>query len=342
MSVSKTALKDLGEFKLIDLLTQDSKLVRKSSIYGVGDDAAVIDTGAHYTLLTTDMLVEGLHFDLTYCPLKHVGYKAIVASIADITAMNGVAEQITVAIAISSRFTLEALQELYHGIYTACERYQVDLVGGDTTSSTAGLVISVTAVGKVSKDKLCLRKGAKPYDLVCVTGDLGAAYVGLQVLNREKRLFEVDPNMQPKLAPYKYLIERQLKPEARTDIVELFDKIGVLPTSMMDISDGLASELLHLSKASKVGFTIYENKLPIHQQTHETTETLHLSSTLCALHGGEDYELLFTVPQADLPKIESNSNIHLIGYVTELSEGLKLVTTNNEAITITAQGWEPL
>ncbi|OJW70313.1 MAG: thiamine-phosphate kinase [Candidatus Amoebophilus sp. 36-38] len=342
MSTSKTELKDLGKFKLIDLLTENFKTKKKSSTYGIGDDAAVIDAGIYYTLVTTDMFVEGVHFDLTYAPLKHVGYKSVVANIADITAMNGTIEQITVSIAISNRFTLEALQELYQGIYTACERYEIDLVGGDTTSSPAGLVISITAIGKVAKEKLCLRSGAKPYDLVCVTGDLGAAYIGLQVLNREKKLFEVDPNMQPQLVPYQYLIERQLKPEARADIIQLFEKLKLLPTSMIDISDGLASELLHLSKASNVGFTIHEDKLPIDRLTYETTEALHLSPTLCALHGGEDYELLFTISQADLPKIEGNPNIHLIGYITEPTQGLKLVTNSGESVNVTAQGWEPL
>jgi len=341
MSTTRTELKDLGKFKLIDLLTENFKIKQKSSTYGVGDDAAVIDTGTYYTLVTTDMFVEGVHFDLTYAPLKHVGYKAVILNIADITAMNGTIEQITVSIAISNKFTLETLQELYQGIYTACERYEIDLVGGDTTSSPAGLVISITAIGKVVKERVCLRKGAKPYDLICVTGNLGAAYVGLQVLNREKSLFEADPHIQPKLEPYQYVIERQLKPEARTDIIQLFEKLDLLPTSMVDISDGLASELLHLSKASQVGFTIYEDKLPIDQQTHATAETLHLSPTLCALHGGEDYELLFTISQTDLPKVEGNPNIHLIGYITEPTQGLKLVANSGESIQVTAQGWEP-
>jgi len=339
MSTSRTELKDLGEFKLIENITQNFKLHHTTSIHGIGDDAAVIDTGNFYTLVTTDMLVEGVSFDLTYCPLKHVGYKAVVSNIADIIAMNGVAEQITVSIAISSRFTLEAVQELYQGIYRACEHYQIDLVGGDTTSSTSGLILSITAIGRVSKEKLCLRKGAKPYDLVCVTGDLGAAYLGLQILNREKELFEADPHMQPKLQPYQYLVERQLKPEARTDMIQMFEQINLVPSSMIDISDGLASELLHISKASGVGITVYENKLPIDQKTHETAEALHLSSTLCALHGGEDYELLFTIPQSELPKIEKCSNIHMIGYVTDPSLGVKLITNSEESIDITAQGW---
>lgn len=339
MSTSRTELKDLGEFKLIENITQNFKLHHTTSIHGIGDDAAVIDTGNFYILVTTDMLVEGVSFDLTYCPLKHVGYKAVVSNIADIIAMNGVAEQITVSIAISSRFTLEAVQELYQGIYRACEHYQIDLVGGDTTSSTSGLILSITAIGRVPKEKLCLRKGAKPYDLVCVTGDLGAAYLGLQILNREKELFEADPHMQPKLQPYQYLVERQLKPEARTDMIQMFEQINLVPSSMIDISDGLASELLHISKASGVGITVYENKLPIDQKTHETAEALHLSSTLCALHGGEDYELLFTIPQSELPKIEKGSNIHVIGYVTDPSLGVKLITNSEESIDITAQGW---
>jgi thiamine-monophosphate kinase len=339
MSISRTELKDLGEFKLIENITHNFKLHHTTSVYGIGDDAAVIDTGNFYTLVTTDMSVEGVTFDLTYCPLKHVGYKAVVSNIADIIAMNGTPEQITVNIAISNRFTLEAVQELYQGIYRACEHYKIDLVGGDTTSSTSGLIISITAIGKVAKESLCLRKGAKPYDLVCVTGDLGAAYLGLQILNREKELFEADPGMQPELEPYQYLIERQLKPEARIEVINMFSQLGILPSSMIDISDGLASELLHISKASEVGITVYENKLPIHQKTYETADALHLSSTLCALHGGEDYELLFTIPQSELDKIQKHPSIRVIGYVTDVSLGVKLITNSNESIAITAQGW---
>jgi thiamine-monophosphate kinase len=339
MSTSQTELKDLGEFKLIENITQDFKLHHSNSLYGIGDDAAVIDTGSFYTLVTTDMLVEKVNFDLTYCPLKHIGYKAVVSNIADILAMNGTPEQITVSIAISNRFTLEAIRELYQGIYRACEHYKIDLIGGDTTSSTSGLILSITAIGKVAKEKLCLRKGAKPYDLICVTGDLGAAYLGLQILNREKKLFEADPHMQPKLEPYQYLIERQLKPEARTETIQLFDQLSIVPSSMIDISDGLASELLHISKASNVGIAIYENKLPIHQETHTTADALHMSPTLCALHGGEDYELLFTISQSELTKIEKHPSIHVIGYITDPSLGVKLITNSEEAVDITAQGW---
>lgn len=340
MSTPTTELKTLGKFKLVDTLTQPfSTHYHPSTIHGIGDDAAVLDGGSSYTLVSTDMFLEGIHFDLAYCPLKHIGYKAVVANIAGIIAMHGTAEQITVSIAISNKFTVEALQEIYQGIHQACKHYHVDLVGGDTTSSTAGLVISITAIGKVIKEKLCLRKGAKPYDLVCVTGNLGAAYVGLQILMREKKIFEVDPTLQPKLAPYQYVIERQLKPEARTDIGALFNQLDILPTSMIDISDGLASDLLHLSQASGIGITIHEDKLPIHPQTYETAEALNLSPTLCALHGGEDYELLFTISQADLSKLSENVDIHLIGYVTDANQGIKLITTSQEAIDITAQGW---
>jgi thiamine-monophosphate kinase len=339
MSTPTTELQALGKFKLIELLTTPFKTHHKSSIHGIGEDAAVLEGGSSYTLVSTDMFLEGVHFDLTYCPLKHIGYKAVVANIADIIAMNGTPEQITVSMGISSKFTVEGLQEIYHGIHQACNRYQIDLIGGDITSSTAGLVISITAIGRVAQEKLCLRKGAKPYDLVCVTGNLGAAYIGLQILMREKKIFEVDPDMQPELTPYQYVIERQLKPEARTDIRELLRQLDILPTSMIDMSDGLGSGLLHLSKASDVGITIHEEKLLIHPQTYQTAEALHLSPTLCALHGGEDYEVLFTIAQADLSKLSENVDIHLIGYVTDVSQGVKLITTSQEAIDITAQSW---
>eukprot|EP01132_Coremiostelium_polycephalum_P000309 gene309-398_t len=324
MSADRTFLDNLGKFKLVEQITKDFSLQHTSSIQGIGDDAAVIDVGSHYALLATDLLVEGVHFDLTYCPLQHVGYKAVISSISDILAMNGVVEQLTVGIALSNRFTLEAVQALYQGIYKACEYYQIDLVGGDTTSSATGLVISVTAVGKVLKEKVTLRTGAKPHDLICVTGDLGAAYVGLQILHREKKLFEEDSTMQPKLAPYQYVIERHLKPEARAQIVQFLDQQQIIPSSMIDVSNGLASELLQIGKSSNVGLAIYENKLPIDSQTYKTAEELRLSPTMCALHGGEDYELLFTVSQSDLHKIEKEPGIHLIGYITEANQGIKL------------------
>ena len=332
MPTSLTKLKDLEETKLIEELTHKFKLSHKSSIYGIGDDAAVLDNGDSYTLISTDMLVEGVHFDLTYCPLKHVGYKAVTTSIADIVAMNGVAQQITVSIAVSNKFTLETLQELYLGVHKACTNYQIDLIGGDTSSSIAGLLISVTAIGKVDKNKLCLRKGAKPYDLVCVTGNLGAAYLGLQILGREKKVFEADPNMQPQLEAYAYLVERQLKPEAPTNIVTSLAKLDICPTSMIDISDALISQILRIGRASDVGITIYEDKLPIHPETNKTADSFHLSSTLCALHGGEDYELLFTVDQNDYAKLEKELDIHVIGYVTEIGQGFKMIRNNNEII----------
>jgi thiamine-monophosphate kinase len=333
-----TQLQALSKFKLIDTLAQPFNThYHASTVHGIGDDAAVLARDAFsYTLVSTDMFLEGIHFDLTYCPLKHIGYKAVIANIADIIAMNGTTEQITVSIAMSNKFTVEALQEIYEGIYQACKHYHIDLVGGDTTSSTTGLIISITAVGKVAQERLCLRKGAKPYDLVCVTGNLGAAYIGLQILLREKKVFEVDPTMQPKLGPYQYVIERQLKPEARTDIRALLDQLGILPTSMIDISDGLAAGLLHLSQASAVGITIHENKLPIHPQTYQTAEVVRLLPTLAAIHGGEDYELLFTISQADLPKLKEDMDIHLIGYVTDASQGVKLITTSGESADITA------
>lgn len=339
MSTPTTDLNTLGKFKVIDTLAKPFKTHHSSTMYGVGEDTAVLEGESFYTLVSTALFLEGIHFDLTYCPLKHIGYKAVVANIANITAMNGVTEQIAVSMAISSKFSVETLQEMYQGIHQACNRYHIDLVGGDTTSSTTGLVISITAIGKVAKEKLCLRKGAKPHELVCVTGNLGAAYVGLQVLMREKKIFEVDPTLQPKLAPYQYVIERQLKPEARTDIVGLLHQTGILPTRMMNISDGLASELLHLGQASAMGITIHEDKLPIHAQTYQTAEELKLSPTLCALYGGEDYELLFTIAQANFPKLSENIDIHPIGYMTEASQGVNLIRTNGEAIDITTQGW---
>jgi len=340
MPESRTELQALGEFKLIDGLTKKFSLRHSSSIQGIGDDAAVIDVGGQYMLVGTDMLLEGIHFDLTYCPLKHLGYKAVAVNVSDIAAMNGRAEQITVSMAVSNRFSVEALQELYEGIYLACEHYQIDLVGGDTSSSAAGLVISITAMGRVNKDEVCLRKGARPYDLICVTGDLGAAYIGLQVLNREKQVFQADPAMQPVLEPYKYMVERQLKPEARTDIVQAMGKLQLVPTAMIDISDGLASELFHISKAAGVGMTIYEDRLPIDKRTYDTAVAFNLDPIMCAVNGGEDYELLFTIKQQDLKKVEGHPDIALIGHVTELSQGSHLVTKSGSVVPLRAQGWE--
>ncbi|MEM9417257.1 MAG: thiamine-phosphate kinase [Bacteroidota bacterium] len=342
MAEKITELKELGEFQLIERLTEKFTLQQPSSVLGVGDDAAIIDAGEHYTLVSTDLLLEGIHFDLTYCPLKHLGYKAVAVNVSDIAAMNGVPEQITVSIALSNRFSLEALQELYEGIRLACDHYRVDLVGGDTSAATQGLMISVTAVGKVDKDKVCQRKGIQPNDIICVTGDLGGAYLGLQVLNREKEVWAGDTTMQPDLAPYQYLVQRQLKPEARTDMVHTMREMSLVPTAMIDLSDGLASELFQLSQASQVGIQIYEDKLPIDKRTYETAAAFNLNPTVCAIHGGEDYELLFTIRPADLPKVEKHADIHLIGYATAAEQGLNLVTQGGNAVPLKAQGWEHL
>lgn len=340
MPESRTELQELGEFKLIDTLTEKLTLQHQSSVQGVGDDAAIIDAGEHYTLVTTDMLLEGIHFDLTYCPLQHLGYKAVVANVADVTAMNGVPEQITVSIAVSNRFSLEALQTLYQGISLACEHYRVDLVGGDTASATAGLTISITAIGSVAKDRVCLRRGARPHDIICVTGDLGGAYIGLQVLNREKRVFEADPDTQPVLEPYEYMVQRQLKPAARVDIIRAMDELQLVPTAMIDISDGLASELFHISKAAGVGITIHEDRLPIDNRTYETAVSFGLDPIMCAANGGEDYELLFTIKQQDLKKVENHPDIALIGYTTAPTQGLNLVTKSGSVVPLVAQGWQ--
>ncbi len=341
-NTSRTSLSDLGEFKLIDHLTKNIKIHHKSTVRGVGDDCAVLDNKDNFTLLTTDLLVEGIHFDLSYMPLKHLGYKAVMVNLSDVCAMNGLAKQITVSIAVSNRFPLEALEELYAGIQLACNTYQVDLVGGDTSSSTKGILISITAVGEVDKNDVVYRNGANPNDLLVVTGDLGAAYLGLQVLEREKQVFEVNPNAQPELENYNYLVERQLKPEARKDIVELLKKLEVKPTAMIDISDGLSSEILHICKQSKVGCNLYEDKIPLDQQVISTCEEFNLDSTTIALSGGEDYELLFTISQEDFLKIKANPNLTVIGHITNESEGIHLVTRADQKIEIIAQGWNAM
>lgn len=342
MAEKITELKELGEFRLIELLTENFPLQQPSSVLGVGDDAAIIDTGEYYTLVSTDMLLEGVHFDLTYFPLKHLGYKAVVVGLSDIAAMNGMPEQITVSIALSNRFSVEALQELYAGIHLACEKYQIDLIGGDTAPAAQGLVISITAIGKVAKDKVCRRKGARLNDIICVTGDLGAAYLGLQILNREKEVFAADTSMQPDLAPYEYLVQRQLKPEARVDMVNMMREALLLPTAMIDLSDGLASELFQLSQASQIGINIYEDKLPIDKHTYEAAVAFNLNPSVCAMHGGEDHELLFTIRPEDLPKVEKNPDVTLIGYVTAAEQGLNLITQGGSTVPLTAQGWEHL
>ena len=337
---TKTPLADLGEFAIIDHLTKSFSLSQKSSQIGVGDDAAVLNFENKSTLVSTDLLIEGVHFDLSYVPLKHLGYKAVMVNLSDIYAMNAIATQITVSIAVSNRFPLEALDELYAGIGLACKTYNVDLVGGDTTSSSSGLIISITALGVAESENITYRKGASQNDLLVVSGDIGSAYMGLQILEREKAVFKANPNNQPDLEMYTYLIERQLKPEARKDIPVLLNALEVQPTSMIDISDGLSSELLHLCKQSNVGCDLYEEKLPLDPAFINACEEFNLDSTTIALSGGEDYELLFTINQDDFSKIKGNPNLTVIGHVTDASMGVKLVTRGNEKIPLTAQGWK--
>ena len=341
-NTQKTSLADLGEFGLIHHITQYFKIENASTVIGIGDDAAVLAASEKQTLVTTDLLIEGVHFNLSYMPLKHLGYKAVMVNLSDVYAMNGVAEQITVSIAVSNRFPLEAIEELYAGIQLACETYKVDLVGGDTTSSTKGILISVTAIGKVEKEDVVYRSGAKETDLVVVSGDLGAAYLGLQVLEREKQVFQVDPNNQPDLENYTYLIERQLKPEARKDVASLLKGMEIKPTAMIDISDGLSSELMHICSQSKVGCKIYEEKLPLDPQVISACEEFELDSTMIALSGGGDYELLFTVPISDFDKIKGNPNFSVIGHITAESQGLNLITRAGQEIELKAQGWNAL
>jgi thiamine-monophosphate kinase len=338
-NTQKTSLADLGEFGLINHITKYFKIENASTVTGIGDDAAVLDASKKQTLVTTDLLIEGVHFDLSYMPLKHLGYKAVMVNLSDVYAMNGTAEQITVSIAVSNRFPLEAIEELYSGIQLACETYKVDLVGGDTTSSTKGILISVTAIGKVEKEDIVLRSGAKETDLIVVSGDLGAAYLGLQVLEREKQVFNVDPNNQPDLDSYTYLIERQLKPEARRDVAGFLKELAIKPTAMIDISDGLSSEIMHICSQSKVGCKIYEEKLPLDPQVISACEEFNLDSTMVALSGGEDYELLFTVPIADFEAIKGNPNFSIIGHITGENQGLNLVTRASQEIELKAQGW---
>tara|TARA_R110002073_G_scaffold123234_2_gene266881 strand:+ start:67254 stop:68303 length:1050 start_codon:yes stop_codon:yes gene_type:complete len=339
---SRTSLSELGEFGLINHITKHFKISQKSTVKGVGDDAAVLDASEQQTLVTTDLLIEGVHFDLSYMPLKHLGYKSVMVNLSDVYAMNGVAEQITVSIAVSNRFPLEAIEELYAGIQLACETYNVDLIGGDTTSSNKGILISVTAIGKANKEDVVYRNGAKETDLIVVSGDLGGAYLGLQVLEREKQVFEVNPNSQPDLDNYSYLVERQLKPEARKDISILLKELEVKPTSMIDVSDGLSSEIMHICSQSKVGCKIYEDKIPLDPQVISTCEEFEIDSTMVALSGGEDYELLFTVPISDFEKIKANPHLSIIGHVVEAAAGMNLVTRANQELELKAQGWNAL
>jgi thiamine-monophosphate kinase len=336
----RTQLSDLGEFGLIDHLTKNFKINQVSTVKGIGDDAAVLDFKNKKIVVTTDLLVEGVHFDLSYMPLKHLGYKSVVVNISDVCAMNAVATQITVSIAVSNRFPLEALEELYAGIETAAAIYNVDVVGGDTTSSTKGLLISVTAIGTIEDNNEVYRSGAKPNDLLVVSGDLGGAYMGLQILEREKEVYKVNPNNQPDLEPYSYIIERQLKPEARKDIVKLLSDLDVKPSSMIDISDGLSSEIIHICKQSEVGCDLFEEKIPLDPVVISTCEEFNIDSTTVALNGGEDYELLFTISQEDYPKIKANPSLSVIGFIKEKEAGIHLVTRAETRIPIKAQGWK--
>lgn len=336
----RTQLSDLGEFGLIEHLTKSFKITHKSTIKGVGDDAAVLEFKNKKIVVTTDLLVEGVHFDLSYMPLKHLGYKAVIVNLSDVYAMNAIATQVTVSIAVSNRFSLEALEDLYAGIETAAKIYNIDVVGGDTTSSNTGLLISVTAIGEIENSNEVYRNGAKPNDLLVTTGDLGGAYMGLQVLEREKEVYKVNPNNQPDLEAYSYIIERQLKPEARKDIIKLLQDLKLKPTSMIDISDGLSSEILHICKQSKVGCDLYEEKIPLDPQVISTCEEFNIDSTTVALNGGEDYELLFTISQDDYSKIKANPNFSIIGHIKEESAGIHLVTRADTKIPLQAQGWK--
>ena len=340
--IKRSELSKLGEFGLIDRITKGIKLKNKSSLYGVGDDAAVIAGGDKLSLVSTDLLVEGVHFDLTYTPLKHLGYKAATVNFSDIYAMNGTPEQITVGIAVSNRFSLEAIDELYDGIKLACEGYNVDLVGGDTTSSLSGLFISVTVIGSVPKDEVIYRNTAKDNDLICVSGDLGAAYMGLLVLEREKQVYKADPDMQPDLEGLDYILERQLKPEARNDIRKMLQGISVKPTAMIDVSDGLASDIMHICKGSKTGCQIYTDKLPIDSVTMGIAAEFQIDPNTAVMNGGEDYELLFTINPDDYEKIKDVNGITVIGHMTDANTGMNLLTSDGMSVSIKAQGWDGL
>jgi len=336
---TRTEISSLGEFGLIDHLTRNNDTRQASTILSVGDDAAIIDHFGKQTVITTDLLLEGIHFDLAYTPIKHLGYKAIVVNLSDIYAMNATPTHITLSIGISNRFSVEALDEFYEGVYAACEKYNVDLVGGDTSSSQKGFVISVTAIGEVSPDQYVKRNGAKQNDLLCVSGDLGAAFLGLTLLEREKRIFLENPNIQPDLENQTYIVGRLLKPEARKDIVEFLAEKQILPTSMMDVSDGLSSEILHICKQSNVGCMIFEDKIPVHDEARQFAYKLELDPTACALSGGEDYELLFTIKQSDYDKIVLNEQISVIGYMIEAEKGARIQTRGGSVFPLSAQGW---
>lgn len=339
MSENRTEISSLGEFGLIEHLTKNIEIKNASSIIGVGDDAAVIDHFGKQTVITTDLLIENIHFDLIYTPLKHLGYKSVIVNLSDVYAMNATPTQITLSLGISNRFSLEALDEFYEGVYAACENYGVDLIGGDTSSSQKGFIISVTAIGEVVPDKFVQRSTANKGDLLCCSGDLGAAYLGLVFLEREKKIFLENPQIKPDLEGEKYVIGRLLKPEARKDIIEFFESSAILPTSMMDISDGLSSEILHICKQSKLGCVLHEEKIPIEEETRNAAFKFELDPTACALSGGEDYELLFTVSPNDYDKLVLNEQISVIGYMTEPEKGKKFISKGGNSFDITAQGW---
>ena len=340
MEFKRTEIQALGEFGLIDKITKKFVNQNPTTIKGVGDDAAVIKMEDKCLVMSSDMLTENIHFDLSFTPLKHLGYKSVVVNVSDIAAMNAIPAQILVNIALSNRFSVEAVEEIYAGIALACAHYKIDLAGGDTTSSASGLVISVTATGFADQSKLSYRSGAREKDIVCVTGDLGAAYMGLQVLNREKTEFTANPAMQPKLDEYEYIVQRQLKPEARTDIIYELNELDIIPTSMIDVSDGLASELFHLSKNSGVGLSIFEENLPLDRRTYEAAVEFNIDPVTCMMNGGEDYELLFTIAQKDYEKIKNHQDIHLIGFADHKDAGVNLITKNQHKVPVKAQGWQ--
>ena len=337
---NKTSISTLGEFGLIEHLTQNIKHVNQSTKMGVGDDAAVLSYNKKETLVTTDLLLEGVHFNLVYTPLKHLGYKSVVVNLSDIYAMNGQPKQITVSLGISSRFHLEDMDELYEGILLACKNYGIDLVGGDTSSSMTGLTISITALGEAEKDKVVYRNNAKTNDLICVSGDLGAAYLGLQLLERERELFDSNTDLKPQLSGYEYIIGRQLKPEARKDIIKNLKENAIMPTSMIDISDGLSSDIMHITKNSACGCQLYSEKIPLVEESIKMAEEFNIDPLTAALNGGEDYELLFTIDIHDFEKIKTMKNVHVIGHITELENGNKLITPDGNSITLKAQGWK--
>jgi thiamine-monophosphate kinase len=339
---NRTELSSLGEFGLIEHLAKAIAIKNAETVKGIGDDAAVIDSGNKATVISTDMLVEGVHFDLTFHPLKHLGYKAIVVNLSDIYAMNAIPKQVLVSIALSNRFSVEAIEELYAGMKMACDKYGVDIAGGDTSTSTSGLILSITAIGLAEKENIVYRSGAKEHDLICVSGDLGGAYIGLQILEREKKIFIENPKIQPDLSGNDYVLERQLKPEARKEIIEQLAGLKVKPTSMIDISDGLSSEILHICRQSNVGAEIYEDKIPIDPQTYDRAREFILDPTVCALSGGEDYELLFTIAQNDYEKLRSTMDISIIGHITDKNSGVNLIDKSGNSVKMIAQGWDAL